>query len=367
MATLGAGGTRVVFGRDLRPLSRLRQDIAEAQQAMEQEYARLRQAEGRYRLLFERLADPALILDGTSLRVMEANPAALRLFRHGRHRLPGGLVTEGFAPASREAVRAVLDGVRSGGRADEARALLADGRTEAVVSAAAFRHEGTVLLLLRVTPGAGAGATEALAPEQSRMLKLIDAVPDAFVVTDADGRVVTANAAFLGLAGARSEEEVRGQPLERWLGGQDTEAEVLLAHLRQHGAVRLYRCVLRGEGGPAAEVEVSAATVTRGGQPHFGFSIRDVGPQARLPEAGGARPTRPVEQVARLIGQVPLRDLVREATDAIERICVEAALQLAGDNRSAAAEMLGLSRQSLYQKMHRHGLGGMAEGREPRH
>jgi len=35
---------------------------------------------------------------------------------------------------------------------------------------------------------------------------------------------------------------------------------------------------------------------------------------------------------------------------------------MTGDNRSSAAEMLGLSRQSLYVKMRRHGLGDLAPG-----
>ena len=56
-----------------------------------------------------------------------------------------------------------------------------------------------------------------------------------------------------------------------------------------------------------------------------------------------------------------LKDLVREATDAIERLCIEAALELTGDNRASAAEMLGLSRQSLYVKLRRYGLGDLDE------
>ena len=48
---------------------------------------------------------------------------------------------------------------------------------------------------------------------------------------------------------------------------------------------------------------------------------------------------------------------MREATDVIERLCIEAALNLTGDNRASAAEMLGLSRQSLYVKLRRYGLG----------
>jgi DNA-binding NtrC family response regulator len=40
----------------------------------------------------------------------------------------------------------------------------------------------------------------------------------------------------------------------------------------------------------------------------------------------------------------------------VERHFVEAALELTGDNRTAAAEVLGLSRQSLYLKLRRHRL-----------
>jgi DNA-binding NtrC family response regulator len=43
----------------------------------------------------------------------------------------------------------------------------------------------------------------------------------------------------------------------------------------------------------------------------------------------------------------------------IERLCIEAALELTRDNRASAAEMLGLSRQSLYSKLRRYGLGDL--------
>ena len=43
----------------------------------------------------------------------------------------------------------------------------------------------------------------------------------------------------------------------------------------------------------------------------------------------------------------------------IERLCIEAALSYTSDNRASAAEILGLSRQSLYSKLHRYGLGNL--------
>jgi DNA-binding NtrC family response regulator len=54
-----------------------------------------------------------------------------------------------------------------------------------------------------------------------------------------------------------------------------------------------------------------------------------------------------------------LKDIVRESTDLIEQLCIEAALSYTSDNRASAAEILGLSRQSLYSKLHRYGLGNL--------
>ena len=71
---------------------------------------------------------------------------------------------------------------------------------------------------------------------------------------------------------------------------------------------------------------------------------------------------RSVEQLTELVGRMSLKEIVRESTDLIERLCIEAALAYTDDNRASAAEILGLSRQSLYSKLHRHGLGSLVSG-----
>ena len=55
---------------------------------------------------------------------------------------------------------------------------------------------------------------------------------------------------------------------------------------------------------------------------------------------------------------------MQETTDVIEQLCIEAALQITGDNRASAAEILGLSRQSLYVKLRRYGFADANEDRE---
>jgi hypothetical protein len=60
---LGADGTVLITGSDLRIISEQQQQIVAAQQAMEREYAKLRQAEARYRLLFRMAAEAVMVID----------------------------------------------------------------------------------------------------------------------------------------------------------------------------------------------------------------------------------------------------------------------------------------------------------------
>jgi DNA-binding NtrC family response regulator len=58
---------------------------------------------------------------------------------------------------------------------------------------------------------------------------------------------------------------------------------------------------------------------------------------------------------------MPMKDIVGETSDMIERMCIQAALQLTHNNRASAAEMLGLSRQSLYVKLRRYDMAASGE------
>ncbi len=354
---VGNGQRVVAFGRDLRAISALQQRLVDAQQSVERDYARLRHVEMRYRLLFEMSAEPVLVLDAFTHRITEANPAARHLFGELGRRLVGHLFPEAFDPAGAQAVRELLSGVRASGRADDVRARVAGQDNEVQVFASLFRQESAALLLVRLAGAAPAGIASATLPRgRAKLLKVTEHAPDGMVVTGPDGRILAANAAFLDMVQLTSEEQVHGEALERWLGRPGVEMAVLIANLRQRGSVRLFATTLRGEFGATAEVEISAVAVMNGGTQCFGFAIRNVG--QRLSEARSGRELpRSVEQLTELVGRVALKDLVRETTDVIERLCIEAALELTNDNRASAAEMLGLSRQSLYSKLRRYGLG----------
>jgi transcriptional regulator PpsR len=356
-AGAGARGRIVAYGRDLRSVSALQQRLMDAQQAMERDYARLRSVETRYRLLFQYAREAVLIVDAAALKIVEANPAAERVFAGTVKRLVGRNFADMFDAAGAKTLADLFAGIRASGRSDEAAARLAAGGPEIRV-AAIFRQEGTTLLLVRiVAPQAEDGRPASASSDEASHARLLENAPDAFVTCDPAGRVLYANAAFLDLAQVATIEQARAGTLDQWLGRDGVDFNVLIANLRQRGSVRLFGTTLRGEMGAQTDVEVSAVSAMRGGEPEFSFAVRNVAGRVRVEPPRGARELpRSVEQLTELVGRVSLKELVRETTDMIERLCIEAALELTRDNRASAAEMLGLSRQSLYVKLRRYGL-----------
>jgi transcriptional regulator PpsR len=356
---LGDSGRVAAIGRDLRAEAVMQQRLIQAQQSLERDYLKLRQAETRYRLLFD-LADQAvLIVDAATRRVREANPAAYRMLG-----LRTGALNEAAAsgivdPSDRDALVAHLGAVEA---TDDVPPVTLRLRSGAVVRVGArlFRQSRVALLLLRVDPIEGQPV--ARSDPDAGLSAVVERMPDAFVLTDESFNVLTANAAFIELAEAASLERVRGQTLATWFGRPGIDLELVAGQLREHGSVRNIATILRGSAGGQEEIEVSAVAAPGDSGLCHGFTIRNVGRRLRsVPDTGRDLP-RSVEQLTELVGRMSLKDIVRESTDLIERLCIEAALAYTSDNRASAAEILGLSRQSLYSKLHRHGLGDLAGG-----
>jgi transcriptional regulator PpsR len=355
-----ADGSVVLVGRDLRAVAALQQRLVETQQALERDYWRLRHVETRYRLLFQRSREAVLVVDAQTRKVVDANAAAGALFGVAAERLVGRAFPPEVAAPARQALDDLLVATRFEGAGDETDVALADGR---LVRAAAscFRQDAQTLFLVRfaeVEPGGARAAGLRLSggADGGPLSALLAGAPDGFVVSDTAGLVVSANRAFLDLAQLGDEGQAVGRPLSEWLGRPGADLPVLLTMLKQHGVVRLVGTAVRGEHGTATEVELSAVCAADASPPAVAWTIRDVGRRVGGGTGGARDLTRAVEQLTGLVGRVSLPDLVRDTVEMVERHFVEAALELTGDNRTAAAEVLGLSRQSLYLKLRRHRL-----------
>ncbi len=355
----GRDGQVIAIGRDDRATAAVQQRLVEAQQALERDYSRIRDAEFRYRLLFQMSGEAVLVVDAATKKISEANPAAEAFVGAGKP-LVGEPFAKIFAKASQDDAASLLTVAQSTARTNSSQMRLSGAHRDFLVSASLFRQDRASQYLVRLTPA----EHHPIAADSGPDLKtVIERIPDAFLITDDSLKILTANEAFLDLARIGTLEQATGQSLARFIGRAGLDRNILIDNLRAHGSVKNFSTLLRNQYDEQEDVEVSAVAVP-GPETHFGFTLRTV--SRRLNDRSQSAPElrRSVEQLTELVGRVTLKDLVRETTDLVERLCIEAALELTKDNRASAAEILGLSRQSLYSKLHRFGLGNLSGGED---
>lgn len=358
---LDTGSGVLAVGRELRQVSQLQQRLLEVQLSLENDYARIQQAEVRYRMLFSMSSESILCVDADSRRILEVNPAAAELLGAPANKLVNRSFPRGFSDNSHDKINALLLRVRAAGMAEEVLVTTARDGQSVRLSASLVRKDEGPYFLLRIQPAERTNKTGI----SHRVIDVINRSPDSFVVTTAEGAILATNAAFISLVSMATDLQMVNQPLDRWLGRRPTDVALLLRNLPERGEIKQFETVVRPEFGEPIDVELSGVSALDGDNPCLGFIIRRHGigrSQTRTKSGakGGANADElphTLKEMTELVGRVPLKDLVRETTDIIERLCIEAALKTSNQSRASAAEMLGLSRQSLYVKLRRYGIG----------
>lgn len=354
---LGARGGLMAVGKSLRAVAELQARLISTQQKMERDYWKLRDFESRYKHLLDVSDEPVLVLNAATMRIVEANPAAQQIFNHGEKRkddLANRDITADLTAQERSAFQSLLRVVRENGKAPAIVLHLGRSGQRWVTRASLMKADAGYQILVRLTPVGGAAMAAASSEPQS-IEDLVENLPDGFVAVDQDGIIKFCNRAFCELVEVASKAQVMGQRLGRWMWRPGADIQILISNVRRHEAVRLFSTTIHREFGSEIDVEVSAAGSPLAKAETIALLVRDV--SRRMSNADDSSKLMSVlGPLTEQIGRTSLRNLLDETTGIVERHYIKAALDLAAGNRTAAAEMLGLSRQSLYTKLKRYHL-----------
>jgi transcriptional regulator PpsR len=352
VVSLGADGRLLALGRDMEAVAVLQRRLIETQQSIERDYLRLRHVEAKFRTLFETSAEAVLVVDGSNYRVLDANGNAQLFAKDSSKKLVGRDIYECFEPGAREDLQSLLRMAHATGRVEMCRARFAGASVDCSVSASVFRQEGGPQFMVRLLAQDALPAQRAGAGAQNLFAQALEQSPDGFVLTDRSGRIQSANAEFLSMLGATALSQLYGQPLENWLLRGGVDWGVLLTNLRSQAMVKEFATELRQMAGSPMAVEISALSLA-GDETFYAFYVRDVVRRRAQETPSATGMAGSIAELSHLVGRMPMKDIVGETIDMIEKMCIQSALELTGNNRASAAEMLGLSRQSLYVKLRR--------------
>lgn len=345
----GNGPVTSLVLRDLEPMVEAVERADRLQAALEAQDSQSRAAEGVQRALMAHLNEAVVLVDVSSGRILDlSHPAAQILAPMGEGQvtgLVGGAFTQCFEGRRRSEF---IDGLCVAATATSAKPIPVDlrgrrGRIGIVPRDA--QAAGTRLLVCRLVSDDVEGARTTW----TGLGLLGETTTDGMICVDVRGHLLEANPGFVRMVAGGSSDAVVGRPLASFLLRGLVDARALFDPERP----RCLTTQVIGLTGQRLPVEITVTELPDGG---FGLILRDISLASVVrPKADVETDSRAVE-AAGLVGTMPLRDIVASKTEEIERECIIAAIELTQNNRVACAEMLGLSRQSLYVKLRKFGL-----------
>jgi len=347
----------LLLGRDMRAVAEIQQRLVEEQTARERDLQKGRSSETLYRIVLEASETPLLLIEPDSGRITDLNSAAAHLLGAKVENLTGGSFSQAFEGQRKSDL---MDALQAAAGAEELRGLDLVARRsgrDLVAYAQYFRAAGELCLLCRLAP---VEEGDPDSPEAAQSLAaLYSEASDAIVFTDSKGLIRDANEGFLILTDAAQIRDIRTKSFSDFLARGLVDLKLILDTTMKKGRLSHYTTEIISAVGTRANVEVSAVRLRRRGNDlGVGLIIRDVSPReiSETETGASAMSDEGMQSVMALVGTASLKKLVSATSDVVEKMCIETAIKLTGNNRVAAAEMLDLSRQSLYVKLRKHGL-----------
>lgn len=346
---IGPDGAILLLGRDLQPIAEMQQQLVEAQLALERDYEVQREFDTRFRVLMESTSEPIVFVSTQTGEITEVNAAAVSLFGRSADDLLRSQLIDCFEGRKRGDL---IENLTSQAMSKLEKKIPADirgsGKTIGIYPTL-FRAAGDRILLCRLVPTDDSTARE---DDLSRNMQgLYHDGPEAIAFVSDGGDVLSANDAFLDMIDVAQDINVRGRSFSEYLQRGSVDFKVMAENASRAGKMRNYATKLAGEYGSPRPVDISVTKLMAGTKVVFAFVIRDAARADAAHPKSHPTSDESMRSVVELVGSASLKDIVAETTNVVEKMCIETAVELTMNNRVAAAEMLGLSRQSLYVKL----------------
>jgi transcriptional regulator PpsR len=353
---VGPDDSVLMLGHDLRLVAETQLQLVQAQIALERGYEERREYDARYRMVMANTKDAFVFISAADGRIRDINQTGASLLGTTREELVGAPIAQEFKHRRRGELLDTLTNLAGSDFEQTLSAQSVRSKREVILSPSVFRAAGERMIICRLAAESSEEQTSDRL--QDALVSLFHKTTDAIVIADTRGVITDMNEAFLKTADLTTVSEIKSRSFAEFLQRGQIDLSVMLENATRAGHMRVYATKIVNELGAQSSVEISVVYLNDRDSPAVGFIIRDAERVEAIRNASKVanQPEPSNQNVVELVGSAPLKEIVAETSDVIERMCIETAVELTRNNRAAAAEMLGLSRQSLYVKLRKYGL-----------
>ena len=342
----------ILIGNDLSLVAEIQKKFVNSQLALEREYSRYRSFETKYKALIEFSEEPLFLLDGVTGKILNLNDSAAKIINEKRDKLVGKSLSKFFNFKNDNEFIELL-------KSDEiVKNYNSNKNIKSKFQSSIFRAENEVCIIVRLQKENEVKVKE---NELNNILsKFYDNTRYGIVFTDSIGTIKHVNDSFISLCKIENQQLLIERPFSDFLARGIIDMKVLIEATLENGSTMPFKTQLISNYDIKTEIEITSTKTSINFVDYICFLISHR-PNESEPETENninenVVSEKATKKIMKLVGSAPLKDLVADTSDIVEKICIETALKMTKNNRVATAEMLNLSRQSLYVKLRKYNL-----------
>ena len=346
----------ILIGNDLSPVAEIQKKFVNSQLALEREYSRYRSFETKYKALIEFSEEPLFLLDGVTGKILNLNDSAAKIMNEKRDKLVGASLSKFFNFKNNSEFIELLKSDEIVKNYNSSKNIKSKANFN--FQSSIFRAENEVCIIVRLQKENEVKVKE---NELNNILnKFYDNTRYGIVFTDSIGTIKYVNDSFISLCKIENQQLLIERPFSDFLARGIIDMKVLIEATLENGSTMPFKTQLISNYDIKTEIEITSTKTSINFVDYICFLISHR-PNESEPETENninenVVSEKATKKIMKLVGSAPLKDLVADTSDIVEKICIETALKMTKNNRVATAEMLNLSRQSLYVKLRKYNL-----------
>ena len=342
----------ILIGNDLSQIAEVQKRFVNSQLALEREYSKFRSFETKYKALIEFSEEALVILDASLGNILDLNNPAAKLLKQKKEKLIGINLSKIF---NYENEKEFIEKLKSDkiNKSDFVY-INEKNKNNIILHSSVFRAENEICIIVRLEKTLKEDSSE---NEFINILnKFYEKTRDGIVFTNKMGIIKYVNDSFLSLCKSENQQLIVDRPFSEFLARGIVDLKVLIEATLENGSTMPFKTQLISNFDIRTDIEISSTyTSTKFGE-YICFIISYKPNENEINTSDNVVSEKATRKITKLVGSAPLKDLVADTSDIVEKICIETALEMTKNNRVATAEMLHLSRQSLYVKLRKHNL-----------
>jgi transcriptional regulator PpsR len=346
----------ILIGNDLSPVAEIQKKFVNSQLALEREYSRYRSFETKYKALIEFSEEPLFLLDGVTGKILNLNDSAAKIINEKRDKLVGISLSKFFNFKNNSEFIELLKSDEIVKNYNSSKNIKSKANFN--FQSSIFRAENEICIIVRLQKENEVKVKE---NELNNILnKFYDNTRYGIVFTDSIGTIKYVNDSFISLCKIENQQLLIERPFSDFLARGIIDMKVLIEATLENGSTMPFKTQLISNYDIKTEIEITSTKTSINFVDYICFLISHR-PNESEPETENninenVVSEKATKKIMKLVGSAPLKDLVADTSDIVEKICIETALKMTKNNRVATAEMLNLSRQSLYVKLRKYNL-----------